>query len=131
MIMEVMIKARKSITYKFPCALLVSRFIDHFKVDVTNEVKDNTLIDSEIASKNLAKIGVVETIDGTWLMASQMAVNEAEMSEHEEAETVAPSPAPITSEPSTAFPPSQQALLHRQEWLRVQSHHLQLFRHCN
>ena len=59
-----MIKAKKSVSYKFPYAVQISRFIDHFKVDVTNEVKDHTINDNEIASEHLAKMGAVETSDG-------------------------------------------------------------------
>ena len=63
-ISEVMKKVKKSITYKFPYVVLISRFIEHFKINVVSEVTDNTATNSEIGPKHLAKMRLKESIDG-------------------------------------------------------------------
>ena len=55
-ISEVMKKAKKSITYKFSYAMLISKFIEHFKINVISKVTDNTTTNSEIGPKQLAKM---------------------------------------------------------------------------
>ena len=57
-------KAVRSITYKFPYVVLISKFIEHFKINVVSEVTDSTATDSEIGPKHLAKLGLKETTYG-------------------------------------------------------------------
>ena len=70
-ICEVMKKAKKSITYKFPYVVLIYKIIEHFKIDVVGEVYDDTATDYEISRKHLAKMGLKETSDGKWVMSSE------------------------------------------------------------
>ena len=65
-------KARKSVTYKFPYAVLISKFMEYFKVDFASEVTDNTTTDCEIGAKHLGKMGLKEKSDGKWVMASEL-----------------------------------------------------------
>ena len=89
---EVMKKAKRSVTYKFPYAVLISKFMEHFEVNLLSEVTDSTVTDCEIGAKHLVKMGLRENSDGKWVMASEL----------EDAPVSTSAPAPKRAEASAA-----------------------------
>ena len=91
-IAEVMKKAKRSVTYKFPYAVLISKFMEHFEVNLMSEITDSTATDSEIEAKHLVKMGLRANSDGKWVMASEL----------EDAPDSTPAPTPERAEAFTA-----------------------------
>jgi len=56
-IMEHMLKSNRLANYRFPYAILVSKLIDHFGVDTTNERNETIKAVSEIDNSTLIKMG--------------------------------------------------------------------------
>ena len=55
---DIMLKCRRLVDYEFPYAMITSRFIDYFQVDVSNEIVDNTKASCEITERHLKKLGM-------------------------------------------------------------------------
>ena len=52
-IMEHMLKSKRLTDYRFPYAILVSKLIDHFGIDTTNERNETIKVVSEIDNSTL------------------------------------------------------------------------------
>ena len=61
LIEDIMLKFFHLVDYEFPYVVLASRFIDYFKVDVSNEIMDFTKASSEITKRHLDKFGIRHT----------------------------------------------------------------------
>ena len=74
--------------YRFPYAIFVSKLIDYFEVDTTNERNDTIKVASEIDNSTLLKMGFQKE-DDNWVFrrnAANRAENEAANPENEEEE---------------------------------------------
>ena len=87
-------------TYKFPYAVLISKFLEYFNINVASEVADNTATDCEIGATHLGKMGLKENAEGKWVMASEL----EEIGE--DVPAPAPTMAPTSAEPSTSAAPA-------------------------
>ena len=58
LIEHIMKKSHHLVDYEFPYAILASRSIDYFNVDVSNEIVDFTKASSEITKRHLKKLGM-------------------------------------------------------------------------
>jgi len=54
---EHMLKSRRLPDYKFPYAIMISKFIDYFEVDMKDELNETIKDGSEIDCSNLLEIG--------------------------------------------------------------------------
>ena len=70
MIEDIMLKSRRLVDYEFPYAVLASRFIDYFNIDVSNEIIDFTKALNEIIKRHLKKLGM-RYVDHEWIMAGE------------------------------------------------------------
>jgi len=68
LIEDIMLKSRGLVDYEFPYVVLASRFIDHFNVDVYNEIMDFIKASLEIIESHLKKLGM-RFVDHEWIMA--------------------------------------------------------------
>ena len=85
---EHMLKSARLPDYRLPYAIFVSKLIDHFKVDTTNERNDSIKAASEIDNSTLMKMGFYKDEDG-WVFrrnAGQRAEQEAAPQGNEEEE---------------------------------------------
>jgi len=64
--MEHMLKSKRLADYKFPYAILVSKLIDHFGVDTTNERNKTIKAVSEIENSTLIKMGF-HKVEDNWV----------------------------------------------------------------
>ena len=86
LIEDIMLKCHLLLDYEFPYVVLASRFIDYFKVDVSNEIVDFAKASSEITDRHLKKLGM-RFVDHEWIMAGEpTAGNVDEIKEDVEAE---------------------------------------------
>ena len=83
--------------------MLISKFIEYFKIDVANEVADSTATDCEIGAKHLGKMVLKENSEGKWVMASELGET------GEEIPAPASTAAPTSAEPSTTAAPAQSS----------------------
>ena len=68
---------------EFPYAVLTSRFIDYFNIDVSNEIVDFTRASNEITKRHLKKLDMTY-VDHEWIMSGeQRAVANADLMEGE------------------------------------------------
>ena len=67
---DIMLKCRRLVDCEFPYALLASRFIDYFLVDVSNEIVDNTKAFCETTERHLRNLGMRYT-NHQWIMAGR------------------------------------------------------------
>ena len=77
LIENIMLKSHRLVDYEFPYVVLVSRFIDYFNVDVSNEIVDFTKASSEITEWNLKKLGM-RFVDHEWITDEEPAVENLE-----------------------------------------------------
>jgi len=76
-----MLKSRQLMDYEFLYVVLVSRFIDYFNVNVSNEIVDFTKASSEITERYLKKLGM-RFVNHEWIMTrGPMAGNLEQMDE--------------------------------------------------
>jgi len=68
LIEDIILKCRRLVDYEFPYVVLASRFIDYFKVVVSNEIVDYTKASSEITKRHLKKLGM-RYANHEWIMA--------------------------------------------------------------
>ena len=65
-----MLKSRQLLDYEFSYAVLTSRFIDYFNIDVSNEIVDFTKASNEITKRHLKKLGMAY-VDHERIMAGE------------------------------------------------------------
>jgi len=83
---EHMLKSTRLPDYRFPYAIFVSKLIDYFEVDTTNERNDTIKAASEIDNSTLMKMGFHKEDDG-WIFRRNVAHRaEHEASNHEDGE---------------------------------------------
>jgi len=105
---DIMLKCRRLVDYEFPYAFLTSRFIDYFKIDVSNEVVDFTNASNEITERHLKKLGMAY-VDHEWIMiGEQLTVANVDQKE-EEAEEEA------QQEPTHQWNPSESIMIQRMD----------------
>ena len=86
LIEDIVLKCRRLVDYEFPYVVLPSRFIDYFKVDLSNEIVYFTKASSEIIERHLKKLGM-RFVDHEWIMVGEPTVgNVDEMEKDVEAE---------------------------------------------
>ena len=67
-VMENMLKTKQIGTFQCPCVVLISRILDHFKVDVTNEIENFVELEYELKIKVLKQMRYIEVDDGSgWI----------------------------------------------------------------
>ena len=83
---EHMLKSTRLPDYRFPFAIFVSKLINYFEVDTTNERNDNIKAASEIDNSTLMKMGFHKEEDG-WVFRRNVAHKaEQEAAYHEDGE---------------------------------------------
>ena len=94
LIEDIMLKSHSLVDYEFPYVVLASRFIDHFNINVSNEIIDFTKASNEITKRHLKKLGM-RYVDHEWIMAGEppLAANMDQMEEEEEEEKAQQEPA--------------------------------------
>ena len=83
-----MLKSTRLPDYRFPYVIFVSKLIDYFEVDTTNEINDTIKAASEIDNSTLLKMGFQKE-DDSWVFrrnATNRAENEAADPANEEEE---------------------------------------------
>ena len=70
LIADIMLKSRRLVDYEFSYAVLTSKFIDYFNIDVSNEIVDFTKASNEITKRHLTKLGMTY-VDHEWIMAGE------------------------------------------------------------
>ena len=53
---EHMMKSKRVVDYRFPYAIMVSKFLDYFEVDVKDELNETMKAESEIDCSTLLKM---------------------------------------------------------------------------
>ena len=82
---EHMLKSKRLADYRFPYAILVSKLIDYFGVDVTNERNDPIKAVSEIDTSTLTKMGF-HKIENKWVVLKEKDTQ----AEHEDEDEAVP-----------------------------------------
>ena len=83
---EHMLKSTRLPDYRFPFAIFVSKLIDYFEVDTTNERNDTIKAASEIDNSTLMKMGFHKEEDG-WIFRRNVAHRaDQEAAHHEDGE---------------------------------------------
>ena len=85
LIEDIMLKSHRLVDYEFPYAILATRFIDYFNIDVFNEIVDFTKASNEITKRHLKKLGMTY-VDHEWIMASEPPTTENINQKEEEAQ---------------------------------------------
>ena len=67
---NIMLKSRQLLDYEFSYAVLTSRFIDYFNIDVSNDIIDFTKASNEITERHLKKLGMTY-VDHEQIMARE------------------------------------------------------------
>ena len=80
---DIMLKCRRLVDYEFTYVVLASRFIDYFKVDVSNEIVDYTKASSEITESHLRKFGM-RYVDHEWIMVAEPVAGNIEKMEKDD-----------------------------------------------
>jgi len=70
LIKGIMLKSHRLVDYEFPYAVVASKFIDYFNVDVSNEIVDFTEASSENTKRHLKKLEI-KFVDHEWIMTRQ------------------------------------------------------------
>ena len=70
LIEDIMLKSHRLVDYEFPYAVVASKFIDYFNVDVSNEIVDFTEASSENTKRHLKKLEI-KFVDHEWIMTRQ------------------------------------------------------------
>lgn len=65
-------KSKRLVDYEIPYIVVIPKFIEHFKIDTTDEISDNTSVrrNCEIKKKHLDKLGM-RRIGNQWLMIGE------------------------------------------------------------
>jgi len=73
LIEDIMWKSCRVVDYKFPYVVLTLRFIDHFNIDVSNEIIGFTKASNEIIERHLKKLGMTYMLimSGSWQESNQ------------------------------------------------------------
>ena len=82
---EHMLKSKRLADYRFPYAILVSKVIDYFGIDVTNERNDPIKAVSEIDTSTLTKMGF-HKIEDKWMVLKE----KDPQAEHEDEDEAVP-----------------------------------------
>ena len=69
---DIMLKCHCIVDYEISYDVLASRFIDYFKVHVSNEIVDYTKASSEITKRHLKKLGM-RYANHEWIMIGETA----------------------------------------------------------
>jgi len=78
-----MMKAKRLTDFKLPYVVLISKFIEHFGVDVEGELEESTGLLNHVSTFNMHKIGFTK-IGNTWLIEGDHAANiEVGANDHE------------------------------------------------
>jgi len=87
LIEDIMLKSHQLVDYEFLYAVLASRLIDYFNIDVSNEIVDFTKASIEITERHLKKLGM-RFVDYEWIMDGEppATANMDHMEEEAEAE---------------------------------------------
>ena len=64
---EHMLKSKRSTDYRFPYAILVSKLIDHFGINTSNEQNETIKAVSEIDNSTLTKMGF-HKVEDSWVI---------------------------------------------------------------
>jgi len=83
---EHMLKSTRLLDYRFPYAIIVSKLIDYFEVDITNERNDTIKAASEIDNSTIMKMGFHKEEDSWVFRRNVIDRAEHEASNHEDAE---------------------------------------------
>jgi len=70
LIEDIMLKNHRLVDYEFSYAILASRFIDYFNIDVSNEIVDFTKASNEITERHLKKLGMTY-VHHEWIMVRE------------------------------------------------------------
>ena len=70
LIEDIMLKSCRLVDYKFLYAVLASRFIHYFNVDVSNEIVDFTKASNEITKRHIKNLGM-RFVEYKWIMAGE------------------------------------------------------------
>ena len=73
LIADIMLKSRRLVDYEFSYAVLTSKFIDYFNIDVSNEIVDFTKASNEITERHFKKLGMAYA-DYRWIMVGDFIV---------------------------------------------------------
>jgi len=78
-----MLKAKRLTDFKLPYAVLISKFLEHFRVDVEGELEESTDLLNHVSTLNMHKMGSTK-IGNTWLVEGEQAANiEVGANDHE------------------------------------------------
>ena len=69
-----MMKANKLTNFKLPYVVLISKFIEHFGVDVEGELEESTGLLNHVSTLNMHKMGMTK-IGNTWLVEGDHGAN--------------------------------------------------------
>jgi len=78
-----MMKAKRLMDFKLPYVVLISKFIEHFGVDVEGELEESTGLLNHVSTMNMHKMGFTK-IGNTWLVERDHGANiEVGANDHE------------------------------------------------
>jgi len=78
-----MMKAKRLTDFKLPYVVLISKFIEHFGVDVEGELEESTGLLNHVSTLNMHKMGFTK-IGNTWLVEGDQGANiEVGANDHE------------------------------------------------
>jgi len=78
-----MMKAKRLTDFKLPYVVLISKFIEHFGVDVEGELEESTGLLNHFSTLNMHKMGFTN-VGNTWLVESDQGANiEGGANDHE------------------------------------------------
>jgi len=97
-------KAKRLKDFKLPYVVLISKFIEHFGVDVEGELKESTDLLNHVSILNMHMMGFTK-IGNTWLVEGEVAANvEVGAHDHEAG------PSGTNQDEDDAFDPQPMAL---------------------
>jgi len=78
-----MMMAKRLMDFKLPHVVLISKFIEHFGVDVKGELEESTGLLIHVSTLNMHKMGFTK-VGNTWLVEGDQGANiEVEANDHE------------------------------------------------
>ena len=69
-----MMKEKRLMDFKLPYVVLISKFIEHFGVDVEGELEESTGLLNHVSTVNMHKMGFTK-IGNTWLVEGDQGEN--------------------------------------------------------
>jgi len=69
-----MMKAKRLTNFKLPYVVLISKFIEHFGVDVEGELEESTGLLNHVSTLNMHKMGFTK-VGNTWLVEGDHGAN--------------------------------------------------------